>query len=119
MIILMILSLVAVAAAGYLAYGTLVVRRTEHWLSTPDLSNFTVVKLSDLHGRTRFLNGSISEIVNRLQPDYVMITGDLVSRKRGLIRVLAELRKINCRCIYFVPGNYEREGLKRFYGKRT
>ncbi len=119
MVMVWVSVVIAVAAVSYLLCETLVVRRTEHWLGTPDLSKFTVVQLSDLHGRTRFLNGTISEIVNRAQPDCVMITGDLVSRKSELNRVLAELKKIHCRSIYFVPGNYEREGLERFYRKRT
>ncbi|WP_147384563.1 metallophosphoesterase [Paenibacillus sp. 1011MAR3C5] len=37
----------------------------------------TVVHLTDLHGRTRFINSRISQRVNRLHPDHIIITGDL------------------------------------------
>ncbi|WP_161881388.1 metallophosphoesterase [Deinococcus alpinitundrae] len=70
-----------------------------------------VVQLSDLHGRTRFLNGRISTQVNALKPDVVCVTGDLVSHQSDLPRVLAELRRLECPRIYFVPGNWERETL--------
>lgn len=73
-----------------------------------------VVQLSDLHGRTRFLNGRISARVNALKPDVVCITGDLVSHQSDLPRVLAELRRLACPHIYFVPGNWERETLSGF-----
>ena len=72
-----------------------------------------VVQLSDLHGRTRFLNGSISAQVNALGPDVVCVTGDLVSHLSDLPRVLAELGRITCPRLYFVPGNWERETLER------
>ncbi|WP_420595260.1 metallophosphoesterase [Deinococcus sp.] len=70
-----------------------------------------VVQLSDLHGRTRFANGRLAERVNALKPDVVCVTGDLVSHLQELPRVLAELRRIACPRLYFVPGNWERETL--------
>lgn len=70
-----------------------------------------VVQLSDLHGRTRFLNGRLSDRVNALKPDVVCLTGDLVSHLSDLPRVLAELRRLECPHIYFVAGNWERETL--------
>ncbi len=68
-----------------------------------------VVQLSDLHGRTRFLNGSLARRVNALRPDVVCVTGDLVNHLQDLPRVLAELGRIRGARLYFVPGNWERE----------
>jgi len=92
-----------------------------HWLRVVRLKvpvagggrTVRVVQLSDLHGRTRFLNGSISAQVNALRPDVVCVTGDLVSHQSDLPRVLAELGRLQCPRLYFVPGNWERETLKR------
>lgn len=88
------------------------VKRSHYQLGNPSKKSFTVVQMSDLHGRVQFLNGSLSSMVNEINPDYVMITGDIISRKNQLDHVLKELRKISCPNLYFVPGNYEREGLK-------
>lgn len=86
---------------------------------TKELSmNVKVVQLSDIHGRTRFLNGSISELVNRIQPDYVFVTGDLATRENELEPVLQELGRIKCRSIMFIPGNYERQ-TRVGWGKRN
>ncbi|WP_135555574.1 metallophosphoesterase [Paenibacillus cymbidii] len=101
-----------------LAMQTLWVKRSVHRLRTESEPAFTVVQLSDLHGRIRFLNGSLSGMVNRINPDYVVITGDLTSRKHQFDRVLNEIRNINCSSIYFVPGNYEREGRAGISKKR-
>ena len=67
------------------------------------------VQISDLHGRTHFLNGRISDRVNALEPDVVFVTGDLASDHADLERVLAELVRIRCPHVLFVAGNYERE----------
>ncbi|UHA74688.1 metallophosphoesterase [Paenibacillus sp. 481] len=96
-----------------LVFQTLFVKRSYYQLSNKSNIKFTVVQLSDIHGRTRFMNGSLSNMVNKIQPDYVMITGDLASKKEHLARVLTELQNIKCRNIYFVPGNYEREGIHK------
>ncbi|SDX07981.1 metallophosphoesterase [Paenibacillus sp. CF384] len=77
-------------------------------------TNLTIVQLSDLHGRTGFINGSLSQKVNRMKPDIVVITGDLVSRKKQLAAVLKEVQKIDCPQLFFVPGNYERECMEGF-----
>ncbi|MBP1994886.1 metallophosphoesterase [Paenibacillus eucommiae] len=114
---MMIVICLAAAVIVGLVFQTFYVKHSYHSLgSMPHRSNskFTVVQLSDLHGRTRFLNGSLSKMVNKIQPDYVVITGDLASKKKQLVRVLDELQKIECRNIYFVPGNYEREEVYKF-----
>jgi predicted MPP superfamily phosphohydrolase len=104
----------AVAVVVYLTFETFYLKRSYYLLSNESNIKFTVAQLSDIHGRTRFINGSISEIVNKINPDYVVITGDLASKKKQLIRVFEELRKIKCHYIFFVPGNYEREWSSNF-----
>ena len=97
-----------------------------HWLRTERLNlpvggqkvagrarAVRVVQLSDPHGRTRFLNGRLADRVNALKPDVVCVTGDLVSHLSDLDGVLAELGRITCPHLYFVPGNWERETLER------
>lgn len=93
----------------WLAVETLWVRITR--VRVPARARLRVVQISDIHGRTRFLNGRLSQFVNQLEPDVVCVTGDLTSRLRDLPRVLAELGRIACPLIYFVPGNWERETL--------
>ncbi|GIP33935.1 metallophosphoesterase [Paenibacillus sp. J2TS4] len=68
------------------------------------------VHLSDLHGMTAGINGRISRLVTQIDPDFVVVTGDLATRTQQLPRVMDEISRIPHRNgIYFVPGNYERE----------
>ncbi|WP_379197256.1 metallophosphoesterase [Paenibacillus sp. GCM10012306] len=78
-----------------------------------------VVHITDLHGKTSFINGSLSKTINSLNPDMVLITGDLVSKQKSLKKVISELKKINQDVRYFVPGNYERETLMSLGRKRN
>ncbi|KRE31605.1 metallophosphoesterase [Paenibacillus sp. Soil522] len=114
---MVIIVLLAVLTCVFVAIQTLWVKCSHYQISNKSKVSFTVVQLSDLHGRINFINGSLSSIVNNAKPDYLMITGDLVSKKNQLNDVLKEIQKINCPYIYFVPGNYEREGLDRFRKK--
>lgn len=112
MTVLLVLSvLFAIAGlAAYLAYGTKRVETTECRIGSEKLrGELKLVLLSDLHGATRFWNGSVSEIVNELDPDLVCVTGDLTNRLKQLPGVLRELDRIRCDRIYFVPGNHERK----------
>lgn len=103
-------SLVIICIVIILIKETLILKLSEHDLATGEQTNqLKIVQLSDLHGRIRFLNGSISRWVNQANPDCVVITGDLTSRKSQWYKVLAELKRIQCEHILFVPGNYERE----------
>lgn len=114
---IIIVMLVALACV-FLAIQTLWVKSSYYELGKKSEASLTVVQLSDIHGQISFINGSLSRIVNRNNPDCVMITGDLVSKKNQLHRVLKEIEKINCTNIYFVPGNYEREVLEGLRKRR-
>ncbi|MDR6549913.1 metallophosphoesterase [Paenibacillus qinlingensis] len=107
---LVITSILVILALGalFILYSTFWVNYFYIQLGQPDKKNFTVVQISDMHGQTHFINGSLSQKVNKVNPDLVMITGDLGSTKVQVERVLAEIRRINCAHLFFVPGNHER-----------
>ncbi|QHT63590.1 hypothetical protein GXP70_28970 [Paenibacillus lycopersici] len=112
--------IIIAALAGLASLGalhTLWVRYSYYRIGSKNAGGLTVVQLSDLHGRIRFINGSLVRKVNRLNPDLVMITGDLASRKGQLPKIMKEIQKIQCPRIFFVPGNYEREGMDGFRKK--
>jgi len=78
----------------------------------PALSGLTLVQLSDVHvgptiGR-RFIEDLV-ERTNALQPDVVVITGDLVDGSVGeLAHHVEPLRQLRARHgVYFVTGNHE------------
>lgn len=112
---------VAIVVLVYFVYQTWIVERRQITLDSQLGGEVTIVQLSDLHGRTRFLNGGISRIVNRMNPDIVCVTGDLTNRLEQLPKVIRELERIHCNHIYFIPGNhewYEYSLLrKRFYSR--
>lgn len=102
---------ILVLAALYILLSTLWVRFSLIQIGDPARKKATVVQITDLHGQTHFINGSLSKMVNRVNPDLVMITGDLASTKEQLDQVLKEIRQITCERLFFVPGNHERYGL--------
>jgi predicted MPP superfamily phosphohydrolase len=76
------------------------------------LQGFTIVQISDIHVgptiRARYVEG-IVEAVNRLKPDLVAITGDLVDGSVAELGAqVAPLRRLVSRHgTYFVTGNHE------------
>ncbi|OAS16550.1 metallophosphoesterase [Paenibacillus oryzisoli] len=106
-----ILVALIVLLALFIIYSTLWVKYSFTQLGDPVKENVTLVQISDLHGQTRFINGSLSTLVNNVNPDFVMITGDLASTKEQLDQVLMEIRQIKCERLLFVPGNHERYGV--------
>lgn len=107
--LLLVISFVFVCITLIVMKETLILRISLHRMAKGQNNQLKIVQLSDLHGRTRFLNGSISRWVNQANPDCVVITGDLISRKHQWPKVLVDLKRIECENILFVPGNYERE----------
>ncbi len=70
------------------------------------------VVLSDIHGKTMFLNGSLCSIVNAQSPDFVIVAGDLITFQKDADNVFAELGKLKCQ-VFWVLGNYERASKAR------
>ncbi len=95
------------------------VKRTVHTLSFNLPKGLSIVHISDLHGKVRFLNGRLSSLVLKSQPDLLFITGDLTTNPKQLELVIKELQIIKDQKvpIFFVPGNYERE-FKSYFRKQ-
>jgi len=74
-----------------------------------------VIHVTDIHGKTNFLNGRLSTLINTIDSDLVVITGDLVSKNKHFQKVIDEIHKIKQSHILFVPGNYEREVREGFH----
>ncbi|MFH0903398.1 MAG: metallophosphoesterase [Pseudomonadota bacterium] len=76
------------------------------------LDGFTIVQLSDLHIGSAWNDHLLEEVVprvNALEPDLVVITGDLVDGPASDLRqVTLPLAKLHARHgVYFVTGNHE------------
>jgi hypothetical protein len=79
-----------------------------------------IVHISDIHGKTRYLNGSISSIINKYCVDYVILTGDLCNNSAQLENVMEELKKIKVnKRILIILGNYERTEVSYLRKKET
>ena len=101
--------LLVLVAGLLLGYATLVEPR---WLKIREITlvpnpTLTIVHISDLHynGDRAYLRRVIAEI-NRINPDLVCFTGDLVERNSSLGGVLLGLRRIKVP-LYGVPGNHD------------
>lgn len=89
-------------------YTTNFVTIIDKEISYDDLEGLSYLHITDLHGRVKFINGRLSGLMNKLDPDFVLLTGDLTSNVHQYPKVFQELSKIKCP-IYMVLGNYERE----------
>jgi uncharacterized protein len=110
----------AAASGGILVYGGLSAFAEPEITDLPvrlprlphALSGLTIVQLTDVHVgaivNERFVHRMV-ESTNRLQPDVVVITGDLFDRTVDRLGgVLPELRRLRSRYgTYFVTGNHE------------
>ena len=77
-----------------------------------DMDGFRIALVTDVHLNDRDLSDYLSRIVdqvNRLAPDLVAITGDLVDgHAEGFAERLGELRALHARYgVFAVPGNHE------------
>lgn len=112
----LILTIIAgISVIAWLLFHTLFVKTTVVNMNHVRLPALTIVHISDLHGRTGFLNGSLHRLVNDWQADLVCVTGDLTQHEGQLEKVMREIARIQAKDgIFFVPGNYEREELRGF-----
>lgn len=96
-----------------MVFQTLYVQTTTVYVTVPRIPPLTLIHLTDLHGRTRYLNCSLHRLLTRWKPDIVCVTGDLVQHSGQLARLMEEIAKIEAKHgIFFVPGNYEREEIR-------
>ena len=72
-------------------------------------NGFKILHISDLHNKSFGKNQSVLlRIIHKLNPDIILITGDLIDRRRTDFKpVLHLLDGITQYPVYFVPGNHE------------
>ncbi len=80
-------------------------------------SNFRFIHISDIHNKVKFINGRISSIINSINPDFIVVTGDYSNTQKKLPKVIKELGAIK-QPVFMILGNYEREEQKSFLRKR-
>lgn len=68
---------------------------------------YKIVQISDLHNKD--FNGILSEKIRKVNPDIIVITGDLIDRRNTQIDIAIEfIEEINrIAPIYYVSGNHE------------
>lgn len=111
-----LIAVVAVLTGIFYLYSTFHIKFEIHTIQKDSIVRpIKIVQISDLHGRTSFVNGQLSDLINACKPDYLVITGDLSNNLLQMKKVLTELSKINVtKKILVVLGNYEREKIKHF-----
>lgn len=108
--ILLIILLLALTAGLMLADSNSRIVVTEYVSRSDSLpegfEGFTIVQLSDIHGRD--FGGRLAEKTAELEPDIIVITGDLADRDTDMELVdslLAELT--HTAPVYYISGNHE------------
>lgn len=85
-----------------------VVRKVK--ISNPDLQGIKIVQLSDLH-RKKFgdMNSMLISKLKKLSPSMIMLTGDMVTRKKTDLKPLENLLSASSRLcpVYYALGNHE------------
>lgn len=84
-------------------------------IETYKLSNtgvhLKIAHISDIHNQIKYINGSLSQILNRYELDFLIVTGDLGNNEKNIAAVIDEIKRVQVKQkIYFVLGNYERIG---------
>lgn len=113
MIFKMLLFMVIVSTF-YIVIGTNYIKINYIKLKTKKM-NIKIAHISDIHGKLRFLNGSLSSILNQFQLEYLVVTGDLTNNGCEIERIVNELKKVHVKeKILVVLGNNERSVGVRF-----
>lgn len=102
-----VLLLVVMIFVGFILFGTHFLKTKVYCLKNKVLLGLRYIHISDLHGKTWFLNGGLSHKINRERPDFVVVTGDLTDHEAQLHRVVIALGRIACP-VFMVLGNHDR-----------
>lgn len=102
-----ILLLIVIIIICYIQFETHFLETITYLLKSKEPLGLNYIHISDLHGKTWFLNGSLSRKINRKWPDFVVVTGDLTDHDGQLSRVISELAYISCP-VFMVLGNHDR-----------
>lgn len=114
------ISIIVIIIVLYLVIHTYLVRISRNEVKADVKKEFSFVHISDIHGSLRFINGSVSSIINKLSPNFVVVTGDLSNKQEQLPKVLDELGKIVTENgIFLVLGNYEGQEIHGFRKANT
>ncbi|RQW67038.1 metallophosphoesterase [Listeria sp. SHR_NRA_18] len=103
----------ALAFTGYAYWSTKQLRTTDYNIVSakiaPELDGFRILQLSDVHGDTfgRYNHRLIKKIW-AIDPDIIVVTGDLLDGDEGINTAITLMRKLARRYpIYYVTGNHE------------
>ena len=94
-------------------------RLLKHYISSPDLKGLKILHISDVHGNTSILK-KVLKIIKHQNLNYhlLLITGDLLNKKKQLNEIIELLSDLSVRAILFsgfVPGNNEKYKKYRSY----
>lgn len=100
-----------VAFSGYLYWGNNSIKVSEYTLSPENLPDgfdgYRIVQISDLHNKD--FGNTLTEKIQTLNPDIIVITGDIIDSYHTDTAVSAEFAKAACEIapVYYVTGNHE------------
>lgn len=80
----------------------------KQFIKNERLSGLSYVHITDIHGKIKYINGQLADKINKINPDFVLLTGDLANNVDQYPRVFKTLGAIKSP-IYMVLGNYEYE----------
>ena len=117
-------SLVAVGVSGFVLFDAMVLE--PNWISVDRvvirndrfsraLGEMTIAQISDLHlkGKLGFKERELIRKLNNLEPDIIVVTGDLVEEKRAVPLVTEFFSKLKPKLwSYGILGNSDRKYLK-------
>ena len=111
---ILILTIASVALGACLARKTPKIKQVKIPFEgiSEDMKKFKIVQLSDLHigaGIRRDFVKKVVERVNELQPQLIVLTGDIIDGAvHAHLDSIAELSNLKADCgVFYVPGNHE------------
>lgn len=85
--IVLISTLIAILCICYVCANRIVCE-TITWDKLPE--NIRIGQISDMQGKTGYMNGRLCNIINFLNLDFLLVTGDLIKRKSDISKVIKE-----------------------------